>query len=324
MNPNLVFPVLACTSAFLFSTTALAEYPDRPISFVVPYLAGAAPDTVARTVGRELSEKLGQPVVVENKTGAGGGIAAEFVARSQPDGYTLLATNDTPLVLNPFVYAKQGYDALTSFEPISMVARSGFYMVACPTLPVNNVRDLVELAKTKKMSYASSGYGSPHHLMGELLRKTGGVELTHVPYKGVAAALLDVMNCSVDIGFAAVGTILPQVVAASLKVKVLAISSPTRESRTPAIPTMGESGYPALQFEGYYALLAPKGTSKEVVNKLSKATAGVLADPTMQKRITEMGLTLSSDNSAEYLRREIEKDYHRYSRISKEIGLTAK
>src|SRR5688572_18926342 len=174
----------------LFTAAVWAEdYPSRTVRVVVPFPPGGAPDLVGRTLANRLGERLGQPFVVENRTGAGGNIAAEAVAKSPPDGYTLFAPSDGPLVINPNVYARVNFDTVRDFTPISMVASVGLVLMACPALQVSSLRDMIALAKTRKLTYASSGFGSSQHLAAEMLMTSAGIELTHVPYKGFGAAV---------------------------------------------------------------------------------------------------------------------------------------
>ena len=301
---------------------ALAQdaYPSKPIRIVVPFLPGPAPDAVARIAGEELSRRVGQPVIVENKTGAGGTIGAEFVAKSPPDGYTLLLATEAPLGISPVVYGKLGYDPVKDFEPISLLSTSGFFMVACPTLPAKSVSDLRAIASQRKLSYASSGIGSYHHLTGEMLKKRGGFDMTHVPYKGAAAAMVDVINCSVDLGFVAVGSALAQVKSGASKFKVLAVTTRNRDPETPDIPTIQESGIPDVDMEGYYALLAPKGTPRAVVDKLYAELAEVMKTKSVATRISQMGMHVVATTPQQFAAR-ISADLVKFQALAKEVNL---
>jgi tripartite-type tricarboxylate transporter receptor subunit TctC len=295
-------------------------YPSKPIRIVVPFLPGPAPDAVARLAGEELSKRVGQPVLVENKTGAGGTIGAEFVARSAPDGYTLLLATEAPLGISPVIYSKLGYDPVKDFEPISLLSTSGFFMVACPSLPAKSVADLKGIAGQKKLSYASSGIGSYHHLTGEMLKKRGGFDMTHVPYKGAAAAMVDVMNCSVDLGFVAVGSALAQVRSGAAKYKVLAVTTKNRDPETPDIPTIQESGIPGVDMEGYYALLAPKGTPRPVIDKLSSELQQVMKTKSVADRISQMGMQVVASSPQQFAAR-ISADLVKFQALAKEVNL---
>lgn len=318
--------VLAAASAFAFligvSSGAHAQesYPSKPIRIIVPFLPGPAPDAIARLAGEQLSKRMGQPVIVENRTGAGGTIGADYVAKSPPDGYTLFLATEAPLGISPVVYGKLGYDPVKDFEPISILARSGFYMVACPKLGVKNLADLRALSRIKSLSYASSGTGSYHHLTGEMLKKRGGFEMTHVPYKGAAAAMVDVMNCSVDVGFVAVGTALAQVKSGASKFKTIAVTTQQREPETPDIPTIQESGIPGVDMEGYYGLLAPAGTPKAIIARLSSELAEVMKTKVVVDRIKGMGMHVVSNSPAEFAKR-IRTDLDKFRKLAEEVNL---
>jgi tripartite-type tricarboxylate transporter receptor subunit TctC len=300
--------------------SAQGNFPTKPVRLIVPFLAGAAPDSVARIVGAELSRRMGQPFIVENRTGAGGSIAAEFVAKSPPDGYTLFSATDAPLVINPHVYAKIGYDTIKDFTPISIIAKSGFYMLVCPKLQVSNLSEFVALAKKRPLSYASSGNGSNHHLIGEMLKQRGGFDMNHVPYRGASAALIDIMNCNVDTGFVAVASILQQVKAGAENVKPIAITAPQREPETPNIPTINESGFPGVEMEAYYALLAPRATPQPVVDLLAAEVAAVLKTKDVTERLKGIGLTIVGSTPKEFATR-INADLEKYGKLVKEVNL---
>lgn len=299
---------------------AQGSFPTKSVRLIVPFLAGAAPDTIARIVGAELSKRTGQPFIVENRTGAGGSIGAEFVAKSPPDGYTLFATADAPLVINPNVYAKIGYDTVKDFAPISIIAKNGFYMLVCPKLQVSTLSEFVALARKKPLSYASSGYGTNHHVVGEMLKQRGGFDMNHVPYKGASAALIDIMNCNVDAGFMAVGTILPQIKAGAENVKPIATSALRREPETPNIATIDESGFPGVEMELYYGLLAPRATPKAVVDILVAELAEVLKTKDVTDRLRGIGLTIVASTPQEFTTR-INTDLQKYGKLAREMNL---
>lgn len=301
---------------------ALAQgaYPNRTVRFIVPFLPGPAPDIVGRTVAEELSKRMGQPFIVENRAGAGGTIGAEFVAKSPADGYTIFVATEAPLGISPIVYPKLGYDVLKDFTPISIVARSGFYLVVCPTLPVRGVADLVELSRKRPISYASSGYGSFHHLTAELMKKRGAFQMTHVPYKGASAALADIMGCNVDLGFVAVGSVLPQVKAGLSKLKPIAVTTLRREPETPDIPTLSESGFPGVEMEGYYGLVAPRGTPQTVIDRLAAEVADVMKTKAIIDRYRDLGLTIVAGTPQEFAARLV-SDLDRFGKLASEVNL---
>src|SRR5688572_22837997 len=253
----------------IFAASAWAQsYPSRPVRVLVPFPPGGAPDLVARTLSQRLQERLGQPFVIENRTGAGGNIAAEAAAKAAPDGYTLLSTSDGPLVINPAVYKEMPFSTLRDFAPISYVASIGLVLMACPSLPVSSLQDVLALSKTRRLTYASSGYGSSQHVAAEVLKDSAGIELTHVPYKGFAAAVGDAMSCNVDLIFGAISTGIPHIRAG--KLKPIAVTQPKRHTGLPDTPTFGEGGHKAVVIEAYMGLLAPAGTPREIVGKLDR------------------------------------------------------
>jgi len=310
-------------SLFLLFAAASAmaqDYPSRPVKVIVPFPPGGAPDLVGRTLAHRLSERLGQPFVIENRTGAGGNIAAEAVAKSAPDGYTLLATSDGPLVINPSVYPTMPFNTLRDFTPISIAASAGLVLMACPTLPVTSLQDVLNLAKSRKLTYATSGYGSSQHVAGELLKDSALIELTHVPYKGFGAAVGDVISCNVDLIFGAISTGIPYV--RSGKLKAIAVTQPRRHAGLAETPTFAEAGYSQVAVEAYMGLLAPAGTPREVIAKLYAEVAAILQEKDTTERLTSAGLDLVRSTPEEFAAR-LRSDLAKYSRLSKALAAKA-
>ena len=303
---------------FLVASVASAQdYPNRTVRVVVPFPPGGAPDLVGRTLANRLSERLGQPFVVENRTGAGGNIAAEAVAKSAPDGYTLLATSDGPLVINPSVYPAMPFNTLRDFTPISIAASAGLVLMACPTLPASSVQEVLNLARSRKLTYATSGYGSSQHVAGELLKDSALIELTHVPYKGFGAAVGDAISCNVDLIFGAISTGIPYVKGG--KLKAIAVTQPKRHAGLPDTPTFGEAGQAQVAIEAYMVLLAPAGTPREVVSKLYSEVAAILNEKEIAERLTGAGLDLVRSTPDEFAAR-LKTDLAKYSRLSKALA----
>jgi tripartite-type tricarboxylate transporter receptor subunit TctC len=296
------------------------DYPNRTVRVVVPFPPGGAPDLVGRTLANRLSERLGQPFVVENRTGAGGNIAAEAVAKSAPDGYTLLATSDGPLVINPSVYPNMPFDTLRDFAPISIAASAGLVLMACPSLAVSSVSDMIALARQKKLTYASSGYGSSQHVAAELLKDSATIDLTHVPYKGFGAAVGDAISCNVDLIFGAISTGIPHVRAG--KLKPIAVTQPKRHAGLPDTPTFGEAGHPGVVIEAYMGLLAPSGTPRLIVDKLHTEVAAILLEKETAARLTGAGLDLVRSTPEQYATR-IRADLAKYAKLSKALAAKA-
>jgi tripartite-type tricarboxylate transporter receptor subunit TctC len=296
------------------------DYPSRTVRVVVPFPPGGAPDLVGRTLANRLSERLGQPFVVENRTGAGGNIAAEAVAKSAPDGYTLLATSDGPLVINPSVYPTLPFDTLRDFAPISIAASAGLVLMACPSLAVSSVSDMIALAKQKKLTYASSGYGSSQHVAAELLKDSATIDLTHVPYKGFGAAVGDAISCNVDLIFGAISTGIPHVRTG--KLKPIAVTQPKRHAGLPDTPTFGEAGHPSVVIEAYMGLLAPAGTPRLIVDKLYTEVTAILLEKETAERLTGAGLDLVRSTPEQYATR-IRADLVKYAKLSKALAAKA-
>jgi len=299
---------------------ATQTYPSRTVRVVVPFPPGGAPDLVGRTLANRLSERLGQPFVVENRTGAGGNIAAEAVAKAAPDGYTLLATSDGPLVINPSVYKDLPFNALRDFAPITIAASAGLVLMACPALPASSLQEVLALAKSRKLTYASSGYGSSQHVAAELLKDSAGIDLTHVPYKGFGAAVGDAMSCNVDLIFGAISTGIPHI--RSGKLKPIAVTQPKRHPGLPETPTFGEAGHRAVVMEAYMGLLAPAGTPREIVDKLYSEVQIILREKDTAERLTGAGLDLVRSSPEEYAAR-IKADLEKYAKLAKALAAKA-
>ncbi|MFJ4294316.1 Bug family tripartite tricarboxylate transporter substrate binding protein [Cupriavidus sp. NPDC089707] len=264
-------------------------YPNRPVRVVVPYTPGGVSDAVTRLVMQKLSERIGQPVVVENRAGANGMIGSENVARSAPDGYSLLVVVAAHAI-NPSLYGKMSYDPVKDLTGVSMIGRIPLLLVGSAQLPPTSVRELVSWGKANpdKMTFASSGTGSGAHLAGELFAQAVGMKMTHVPYKGISPALPDLFSGQVAVIFDSVQTMMPQVKAG--KVRALAITSPSRWPAAPDVPTMAEAGFPAVTAGSWIGLLAPAKTPPAVLARLSADMDAVLQQPDMRARLIDYGI----------------------------------
>ncbi len=263
---------------------AQSGYPnERPIQFVSPYAAGGANDFLTRLMARYMGNELKANIVVENKSGANGMIGGGFVAKAKPDGYTVLMGNSATHGTNPTLYKKQTYDATKDFTPVAMVASVPIVMVVNTGLGVNTVKELLEYGKTHRLSFGSSGVGGTGHLTGEAFKAATGLDLVHVPYKGDSPAVTDAMGGQVDLAF--VGTASATAQQASGRIKILAVAHPNRSRALPDVPTLAESGYPGLEFSQWYALFAPAGTPKAIVEQLNAANKKALEDPEVQKSL---------------------------------------
>lgn len=285
------------------SSAAHADYPDRVVHVVVASTAGGALDTFSRMVSSKLSERMGQPFVVENRPGVGGNIGTAAVARSAADGYTLLFAIDTTFTVNPSVYDKLPFDPEKDFATISVPVTYGQMLAVGPDVPAKTLLELLALAKTKPLNYGSGGVGSPSHLTFASLIAATGVPFAHVPYKASGPAVVDAMGGQVEAVFAVTQAVLPQVKAG--KLRALAVSSSTRSALAPEVPTVAESGFPGFKAEFAYAIMAPKGTPPAVVERLQKEVIAVLNLPSIKTQNVEWDYTptgMTPEQSAQWLR----------------------
>lgn len=302
---------LTCTALFAgFAGMAMAQgYPNKPVKLVVPYPPGGPTDIVARLVAQKLGEQMGQPFVIENKPGAGGNPGAEVVARSAPDGYTLLVAT-TAHAINPSLFSKLNYQLLKDFSPVTQLTSGPLVIVANPALPAKNVAELIALAKSKKggLNFASSGNGQSTHLSAELFSAMAGVKMSHIPYKGSAPALTDVMGGQTDLMFDTMLSSMPHIKAG--KLKALAVTSAQRSPIAPELPTVAESGLPGYEAIAWNGLLAPAATPKDVVARLNAELKKALEQPEVKQRFEAQGFT-ASWNTPEafesFLKAEVEK-----------------
>jgi tripartite-type tricarboxylate transporter receptor subunit TctC len=305
---------LAATAALPFSTQA-AGYPDRPINLIVPFSPGGGTDISARLLAVALSEKLASSVVVDNRPGAGGQIAADLVARSPADGYTLLFANSGMLAINPWIY-KLHSDPATAFAPVSLFSDLPFVLVVPTSLPAKNVADLVTLAKAEpgKHTFASSGTGGAPHLSGEIFQQATGVDLMHVPYKGGGPAMTDLMAGRVDMLFASVLETMPYVTGG--KLRALAVTGATRSPAMPDVPTIDEAGVKNAQSGSWTAVLAPAGTPPAVIEKLSQAIRDVANDPAIKTKLESQG-AVAHGSTPQQLQELAASERARYGQIIK-------
>jgi tripartite-type tricarboxylate transporter receptor subunit TctC len=284
------------------------SYPSKPIRLIAPFAPGGALDLIARGVGAKLSDSLGQPVVVENKAGASGAIGSEAVAKSAPDGYTLLLGATTTHGINPAFNPKSlPYDALKDFTPVSLVATIPHALIVNPKLGVNSVKDLVQLGKQRSLNFGSAGNGSPHHLAAELFKSLSGIQAVHVPYKGSGPALADLMAGNIDFISVEYTAAEPHVKNGKLKALALATAK-----RVPGIdlPTVAEAGYPGFEVTSWYAIFGPAGMPEAVTSKLSGEIHKAVTDTDLRERLQGLGTTpigSSSEELAAFQRADIER-----------------
>src|SRR4030095_5020494 len=279
-----------CIVLALVSPLACAQtYPTKPIRLVVPFPPGGATDILARDVAQKLSDAWGQSFVVDNRPGAGGNIGSELVAKAAPDGYTLEMGTVGTHAINASLYAKMPYDHVKDFVPVILVAGVPNVLVVNPSVPVNSVAELIAYAKANpgKLNFASSGNGTSIHLSGELFKVMAGVQITHVPYKGSAPALQDLLGGQVQLMFDNLPPSLPQIKAG--KLKALAVTSTTRAAALPDVPTMAESGLPGFEASSWFGVLAPAGTPPAIVAKLNAEIGKWLASPEAKEKLAKQG-----------------------------------
>jgi tripartite-type tricarboxylate transporter receptor subunit TctC len=312
--------ILAAAALFTAGIAAAQDYPSRAIHIVVPYTPGTGADILARLLGPRLTERWNVAVVTENKAGATGNIGAEFVAKSPPDGHTLLFVA-TSFGTTPAV-TRVPFDPVRSFAPVVLVATSGLVVVVHPGLPVRSVRDLVELAKRQpgKLHYSSPGNGGPQHLAMELLKLETGMNIVHVPYKGAAGALADVVGGHVQATIAAVQTAQPHVLSG--KLRGIGVMSAARSPAFPEVPTLREQGLRELEVETWYGAFAPAGTPSVVVAKLNEELNSALRDPAILQLLAKQGMT-AAGGPPERLGELVKRELERWARVVNAAGIKA-
>jgi len=268
---------------------AADKYPSKPVRIIVPYVAGGAADITTRVIAQKLSDRLGASFVVENKPGANGMIGTDFVAKAKPDGYTLLADASGPLVVNPSLYEKVPYDPVKDLVPVSQLTSYQYALVVPAASPLRSLDDLVRAARAQpgKLSYGSAGIGAGGHLAGELLALMSKTELPHVPYKGNAQALADILGGQLSFTFDTIVTAVPHLRGG--KLRAFAVSGPTRSPALPDVPTMEELGYKGFHITQFQGMLAPAGTDPAIVKTLNDAVGAAMREPDVVKRLAEEG-----------------------------------
>jgi len=301
------------------SASQAQDYPSLPVRILVQFPPGGVPDTSARIFAERLQAAFGKPFVVENRLGAGGNIATEMMVKSNPDGHTLLAASSASLAINPSIYTKMPYES-SDLAPISMFGSFDFVMLATPSFPPNTLREVVERAKAQpgKFNIASSGFGSEHHLAGEMFKLLAGVNLTHVPYKGFGPAAVDTVAGQVELMFGSVPAALQLI--KSGKLKALAVTGPKRNPELPDVPTFAEAGYPELVVTSWTGLLGSSRTPKPILDKISEVTIKVMQSQDVVERMAKMGLgtlPLGPKPMAE----RIAADTQFWARVIKQAGI---
>ena len=314
--------VLATTAAVMTmmssAVSAQSDYPNRPVTVIVPQATGGANDTIARIVTTKLSEILGQQFVVENRPGAGGNIGTAAAAKTKPDGYTLMLTTNSAQVINPWLYKNTGFDAIKDFTPVGLVASAGYVLVANAAFPANNVNDLIAQAKANpgKINYASAGNGTLNHLIMEMFKQKVGIDMMHVPYKGASAAATDVASGQVPVSVQSAPSSLSLLKAG--KIKALAVTNEKRIAALPDTPSISET-IPGFGSTPWYGILAPAGTPAVIVNKLDAAIKTALADKDVQEKLLKQGCEPLTSTPAQFATL-IKDDLANWEKIVKDSG----
>lgn len=313
--------IIAVTAACHPGHSQTAQWPTRTVKIVVPYPPGGSPDIIARFLTSYMSERIGQSVVAENRTGANGQIGTDAVAASTPDGHTLLLASDGPIVINPLIAGKH-LNGETQLAPVTLVAETPFVLLGSPKLPVQSLKELVALAKESKRKFTigSSGPGSQHHLAAELLKVSTGIELDHVPYRGFGAAVNDLLSGNIDLLFGSLPAVMPYIQAKTLK--ALATATPRRLPEIPELQTANEQGTPGIIVSAWFGVMAPMKTPPAVIDAINSAVQQAINDPTIRERMTNQGMRVTGMGPKAYAER-ISADRKVWGDVIAKAGLKA-
>jgi tripartite-type tricarboxylate transporter receptor subunit TctC len=315
--------LLFCSSVCIplqASSASTDSYPARPVRFVITFPPGGPTDSVVRVLTERLTTEWGHPMVIDNRGGAGGIVGTEIVAHAAPDGYNFLVGTAGGMSINPALQTKLPYDPFRDFVPLGMVVLNPQILVVHPSLPVTNVKELVAYAKARpgQLNFASSGTGTATHLGLELLKLVSGIDVVHVPYKGGAPAVTDVMAGQAQLIFVSIPSVLPQVRAGRLR--GLAVSTARRSASAPDIPTVAESGYPGFEYSNWNALFAPAKTSPAIVTRVNSAVVKILSEPDVAQRLSKMGAD-PAPGTPDELARYMRADHERWNKVIKGAGI---
>jgi tripartite-type tricarboxylate transporter receptor subunit TctC len=310
--------VLSCLAGFILPAVA-QEYPNRAVHIVVPQAPGGATDAIGRAIGQKLSERWGQPVVIENRAGAGGVVGTELVAKSAPDGYTLLITYEGSQAINQSLYQHLAFDSFKDFTPISLVASTPFFLVVGPKTEATTLEAFIESARQKpdSINYGSAGNGSVNHLLGEMLKMEANIRIVHVSYKGAAQAVTDVIGGHIEAAFASVPSVISNVQGG--KVRALAVSSAKRIPIAPDVPTIAEAGIPNFDVNPWWGILAPAGLSPAIVAKINADVGEALRAPDLLDVLAKQGVSPLTSSPGEFAAR-LQADIEKWARVVKASG----
>ena len=309
--------IFAAAALAAFALPVVAAFPDKPVKLMVGYAPGGSTDIIARVLATHLSTKWGQQVVVENKPGASGMIAGEQVVRARPDGYTLLLGYTPEVSINKLVYRSMRYDPITDLTPVALAAEAPLVLVAGPKVKAGSFKEVLQMKDTT-LSYGSPGVGGQQHIAGEMLGRLTGMKLMHVPYRGTALAVSDLLGGQIDLFFATTPPLLPHIQAG--KFKPLAVAGPRREKLLPNVPTTAELGLPTLQLTNWFGVFAPMGMPAPLLDQISADVVEALKDPKVVKSLEDQGLT-PNPLSGPAFRSFINEEMQKYSAIVKQTGI---
>ena len=300
-------------------SVAAQDFPNKPIKLIVPFPPGGPNDIIARVVGQRMTELTKQPVIIENRSGQAGVLGTDAVAKAAPDGYTIGIVSASSLVINPFM-EKTPYDVGKDIAPVTLNVTVPEMLVVASNVPANNMAELIALAKAKpgKLNFASAGIGGLPHLAGELFKLTAKIDIVHVPYRGAAPAINDLLGQQVEMTFLDLPVILPQIKAGTLR--PIALGARTRSPLAPDVPTTAELGMPDILIENWYGMVAPGGTPEKIIKELNRIANEAMADPGVKAKLADQGLTVAGD-TPEHFRSFIEKESLRWSKVIKDAGL---
>jgi len=317
---KILVALLTAACAALVPATAFAQkFPEKPIRFIVPFPPGGGNDILARLLAPKMAEGLGQPVVIDNRAGAGGNIGTDLAAKSPPDGYTIVIASNQ-VTMNPALYAKLPFDIEKDFAPIALAASVPMVLAVHPSVPANNVRDLIALAKANpgKYNYSTPGAGTPQHIAYEVFNHAAGIRITHVPYKGTGPAVADLIGGQVQTAFGTMASVEPHIKAG--KLRALAVATPKRSQAMPNVPTVAEAALGGFDVSLWYSILAPAGTPAPILARLSAEVAKALAAPDVRNRLVSQGFEISY-LPPDQMNALMKGDIARWGKSLREIGL---
>jgi tripartite-type tricarboxylate transporter receptor subunit TctC len=294
------------------------DYPNRPVSFIVPFTPGGGTDILARLLGQKLEARFGKPFVIENRPGSGTVVATNFIAKSAPDGHTIMMTVSS-LAINATLYNKLPYDPANDVAMVALIATVPFVLVVAPSLQVQSVEELIKLAKTRPLSYGSGGIGAFHHLAGALFSTMAGIKATHVPYHGTAPALTDLLGGYIQFMFSDLGPALPLINAG--KLRALAVTTKTRFAALPDVPPLAEAGVPDFDAAAWQGVIAPAGTPQDILIKLNDALNDITATDDVRARMKDLGMTPVGKGSPAELQKFLESEISRWGKVVEAAGV---